>query len=238
MTEETVIFFSILSFAYFTQTVTGFGSNMITLTFGGLFFSADYMLPIILSQNIFFTGYLVFGYTSSIDLQVLKKLTFPSFLIAFPVGVIGSIYFSAGFLIYAFAALVIFVSSYGLFTMKKKGQKDAHQVWPYLAAFSHGMFAAGGPFLVYYAARLNLDKLVFRTQLSIVWLTLNATLLVVLFFRGNLTMATSKLALWLAPAMLLGLFVGEILQKRLSPQRFLQIVYVLMLFSGLAMLVK
>ena len=92
------------------------------------------------------------------------------------------------------------------------------------AGIVHGIFVSGGPLLVSYLTKKNLDKVTFvliddiRTGL---W---NPSLL--------------KVQLISIPFLLAGMFIGSKLYARMSQQLFMKITYVLLLISGISLLVK
>ena len=102
----------------------------------------------------------------------------------------------------------------------------------------HGFFVCGGPLLVTYAAGKMPDTKEFRATLSCVWIVLNSLLAfsdirIGAFDRHTLTLlGVSILILFGA------VFLGSVIEKRLSKKGFLILSYVLMAVSGVSLLVK
>jgi uncharacterized membrane protein YfcA len=104
-----------------------------------------------------------------------------------------------------------------------------------LGGVAHGLFGAGGPMVVYFASRELTDKGRFRATLSALWIVLNLVLLANYASLGLLGGASAKVTLTLAPALLLALFVGERLHRRVDERAFRPMIYLLLLFAGAAL---
>jgi len=104
--------------------------------------------------------------------------------------------------------------------------------------FFHGLFASGGPLIVYYASRILPGKAAFRATLSALWLILNSVLIALYLPAGRLSGGAPALALALLPAAALGILAGEALHARVNETLFRKVVQVVLLFTGLALLVE
>ncbi|NLY59344.1 MAG: sulfite exporter TauE/SafE family protein, partial [Gammaproteobacteria bacterium] len=98
------------------------------------------------------------------------------------------------------------------------------------AGISHGLFASGGPLLVYAMAGTTLDKQRLRASMLCVWFTLNSSLTLLLWAQGRL--AQGQQLLWFIPLLVIGVLVGEYLHHRVNEQRFRQMVYGLLAVTG------
>ena len=105
------------------------------------------------------------------------------------------------------------------------------------AGIAHGLFACGGPLLVYVLGRSNLDKHSFRSTLSTVWLTLNLTLTAAYVSTGRIDHTAVPIVALLAPAVFLGIIAGEWAHRRLDERRFRLAVLTLLILAGLTILV-
>mgnify|MGYP000703379850 CR=1 FL=1 len=77
-----------------------------------------------------------------------------------------------------------------------------------LAGMTHGLFASGGPLLVYAVSGLQMDKARFRATLAGVWLTLNGVLTIAFLMDGRLQPALPFVAAYI-PILVAGVYVGE-----------------------------
>lgn len=105
------------------------------------------------------------------------------------------------------------------------------RVWMFLAGITHGLFASGGPLLVYALSGLSLDKQRFRATLILVWLALNSLLTLVFLLDGSLLPAAPRIAM-LVPVVIVAMVVGEVLHHRVNEQRFRQAVFVVLAVTG------
>jgi len=103
--------------------------------------------------------------------------------------------------------------------------------------FFHGLFASGGPLVVYFASREIPEKGRFRATLSTLWLTLNTVLLISYAFTGRPLAGAATRAAALAPALVAGIVVGEVLHARVDERAFRWIVQGLLFLTGLFLLV-
>jgi uncharacterized membrane protein YfcA len=106
------------------------------------------------------------------------------------------------------------------------------------AGVVHGLFACGGPMLVYVVGRELADKARFRATLSAVWLLLNLVLLVTYAVSGTLDAGTLRASATMLVSLVVGLVVGEQLHRRLPERAFRIAVFALLLFAGGALLVR
>jgi uncharacterized membrane protein YfcA len=102
----------------------------------------------------------------------------------------------------------------------------------------HGAFATGGPMVVFVLGRtLASDKATFRATLSLLWLVLNAILLLSFAADGRITADTLPLTGAFVVALLLGFGLGEVLFRCVSATRFRSAVFAMLGVAGLLLLV-
>jgi hypothetical protein len=138
--------------------------------------------------------------------------------------------------------LVLWFASRELWRMARSHIATPHPSWlsrslTLGAGLTHGLFASGGPLLVYALAGTTLDKSRMRATLLSVWFSLNASLTLLFMFDGTLLPSLHKVA-WYLPVLVLGVWAGEFLHNRLDEQRFRQLVYVLLVITGALLMFK
>ncbi len=132
-----------------------------------------------------------------------------------------------------------FVTAYALWSLL--GRRPAAQLAPAAAVpfglvggICSAMFGSGGfLYAIYLSSRLDKDAMRV-TQSTLIGLS-TLTRLVLFLLAGA---ALPKLAVALAPAMMLGLWVGRRITLRLSREQFLRVVNVIVLFSGAALVLR
>lgn len=227
--------------AYTVEAVTGFGSIVIALSLGTLMLPMSEVLVVLVPLNIFMSGYLTLRHRRFIHKPTLLRVILP--LMA-----AGTL---AGYLLrpalgdtvskMLFGVLIIWFASRELWLMCRAQAREAHPRWLTRllvggAGVTHGLFASGGPLLVYALAGASLDKARFRATLVCVWFCLNSLLTLVFLLDGSLLPALPRV-LWYMPLLVAGVVLGEWLHRHTHEQRFRQIVYVLLLFTGASLIV-
>ena len=104
-----------------------------------------------------------------------------------------------------------------------------------VAGVSHGLFASGGPLLVYALIGTSLDKARFRASLILVWFSLNSVLTLVFLWQGRLQPQAGLLLAYL-PLIPLGVVLGEWLHHRVNEAAFRLWIYRLLIVAALALL--
>ena len=175
----------IMFIGYFVQTITGFGSTLIILTLGILFFQLYEILPIVLLLNVIMCFSMVLIHYKNIDYSFLLKNIFSYMGLGFVLGLwttqwIQKFSLPLNKLI---AGLIFMLSLFEFFLLyKNKSFKIQNPIfarfWVFISGIVHAIFATGGPFLVYGISHYNIDKFVFRISLIFVWLIFDSLLLI------------------------------------------------------------
>ena len=197
--------------AYTTEAMTGFGSIVIALSLGALVLPLDTLMPVLVPLNLLLSG----GYLARPWLgQTLLQTLF-------------------GVLIAVFSVRELWRLRHGPAPARPHGAGWG-RVWMLLAGVTHGLYASGGPLLVYALSGVTLDKSRFRATLIMVWFTLNGLLTLGYAAQGALQPVWPQLAA-LAPVVLAGIVLGEILHHRVDEHRFRQVLFSVLLLAGLAL---
>ncbi|MCL1932316.1 MAG: sulfite exporter TauE/SafE family protein [Candidatus Azobacteroides sp.] len=101
----------------------------------------------------------------------------------------------------------------------------------------HGAFAAGGPLIVLYSSRKLPDKGQFRATMCLLWTILNTILMVQYFLEKKMTIEIGQDVLFLLPFLIAGIFVGEVIHKKVSEILFKKIVFISLLLVGITMVI-
>jgi hypothetical protein len=227
--------------AYTIEAITGFGGTVIALSLGALVLPIDAMLPVLVPLNVATAGYLFLRYRAHVHWPTLLKLILPLMATGTLAGYLMRPWLSESLMQAFFGVLVIWFSARELWRAWHRifpGQHGAWwtRSWVFGAGITHGLFASGGPLLVYALTGGNLPKARFRATLVSVWLTLNGLLASLFALDGSLLPATPRIAAYL-PILVIGVLLGEWLHHRVNEARFRQGVFVLLLFTGLMLLI-
>jgi uncharacterized membrane protein YfcA len=105
------------------------------------------------------------------------------------------------------------------------------------AGIMQGIAGTGGPVLVYALGREGLCKARFRATLALVWLLLNLVLVTSYVATGRLGASTLPFIAGLVPVLVCAIALGSRLHHALDERRFKQLVLVMLVAAGVALLV-
>jgi len=222
--------------AYTIEAITGFGSIVIALSLGALLLPIPAMLPVLVPLNIFMSGFLAWRNREHIQWSLLLKLILPLMLLGMLVGYGLRPWLDGQLLKALFGILVLWFAGRELWRMFRGQTSEAHPSWlsrvlTLGAGITHGLFASGGPLLVYGLAGTQLDKSKLRATLISVWFCLNGSMTILFLLDGSLLPAVPHILSYL-PLLVIGVLLGEFLHHRLNEQRFRQMIYSLLLVTG------
>lgn len=252
MIEPTLLSFAgVVFLAYAVQTVTGFGSMLLCVTFGAHLLVVRDLLTLAVPISLLQAGYIVVRHGGAIERPLLLRRVLPLMgaglglgFLAFHTNLIGG-----PWLVRGFGLLVLGLAARELWRLRRPAgeEQPAPKAPPSpVAAFGamlgagviHGIYATGGPLLVYALGREELDKHQFRSTLAAVWLTLNAALLIGFLSEGRYGAGTGQQLLVLLPAVPLGIVLGEWLHARVDERRFKLTVFSLLIAAALSLLLR
>ncbi|HUE94587.1 sulfite exporter TauE/SafE family protein [Pseudomonas sp.] len=222
--------------AYTLEAITGFGSIVIALSLGALFLPIDQLLPVLVPLNICMTGYLVWRHRQMIDRGLLLSMILPGMVVGTLIGYALLPWLDAALAKRLFGALVLWFAARELWRLRHAAAQPVRPMWlnrllSLCAGISHGLFASGGPLLVFALAGTQLDKARLRATLVTVWFSLNSLLTVAFLLDGRLLPALPQVASY-APLLLIGVWLGERLHRRFNEQHFRIVIYGLLLGTG------
>ncbi len=236
MTFAYILLGLFILFAYTAEAMSGFGSIVIALSLGALFFPIDFLLPLLVPLNICMTGYMAWRHRAHIDRTLLGQLVLPFMLAGLIVGTLLQPHLGGEVTKLLFALLITWFAARELLRMRGTLRPPAHPTWLSRgiitgAGVTHGLFASGGPLLVYGLAGTDVDKSRLRATLIVVWFTLNSLLTTLFLVQGRLQPVLLPLLAYL-PLIPLGIWAGEKLHHRVDENGFRRVVYWLLVGAG------
>jgi len=230
--------------AFVAEAAIGFGATVIAVTLAVLLVPLTTILPAFVPINMVLSAVLVARGRRSLRLALLGREIAPAVVVGLAVGLWVFRRQRLDALALAFAVFVVAMSVVELRRVHRGGAPSTplgagpRRVLLALGGFVHGLFGTGGPMIVYVMQRRGLDKAAFRASLALVWLVLNAALMINFAQLRLLDAPSLRLSAALGLALLPSLWLGERLHHRLSPRRFQLGVFVLLLIAGLALGVR
>lgn len=243
------LFGGIILLAYTVQAMTGFGSTVIALSIGIFLYSIDELLPFLVLSNLLFASALVIkfhkGFNKHLAFRVILPGTFVGMLLGYGLKpLIDEVLLKSllGILIVGISILEL----KGLFQTNKKAiptGKMYKQIGPLkvpvltlASGLSHGMFASGGPLLVYAIAKFNGNKSQFRATVLVCLFSLNVVLTSFFILDGSLQPVV-PFVIAAMPIMLLAMKIGNALHHKVDEQFFKKGVYTLLLLMGISLVI-
>ncbi|MGE0787879.1 MAG: sulfite exporter TauE/SafE family protein [Sandaracinaceae bacterium] len=228
---------------YVVQTVTGFGSALVCLTFGALLYPIPEIVPLIVPLSFAQSVYIVVRHYRDVNVRFLFVRILPLMGAGVGVGMLIAHAYHGDALRYAFGGLVLVLSLRELYVALRREAaqaplpRAASMAAIFGAGITHGVYGAGGPLLVYATSREGLEKGPFRATLGGVWLVLNAIMTTAFAFRGVYDVPhLTSLGVMLC-AIPFGIAVGEVVHHRVDERRFKIGVLALLTLAALSLFV-
>ena len=228
---------------YTVEAVAGFGGTVIALSLGALVLPIPVLLPVLVPLTLVMTGYLTLRHWKRIHWPTLLRRILPLMGVGTLAGAFLRPELSAAVLKPIYGVLIVAFASRELWRLWRLAQAAASHpslltsVLMLGAGVTHGLFASGGPLLVYALAGTELDKARLRSTLIAVWFTLNLFLTVMFLWDGSLVPTLPRLPAYL-PAVILGVIMGEWLHHRIDERHFRQLVFALLAMTGVVLVLS
>lgn len=232
---------AIVFVSFLVEAAAGFGSMVVALTLGALWFDVNQLLAWLVPVNLVLSVYLVARGWKAIRWRFLATRMVPLMALGLGLGtLVATRAAETSWLKPVFGAFVMAVAAWQLRpSTSVTPLPEAVRVTALLGAgVIHGIFATGGPLAVFVAARELPEKAAFRGTLSMLWVVLNALVMPRLVADGAVTTTTlGTSGLMLAP-LALGIGAGEWVHHRLDENKFRVVVAVLLLVAGGVLLMQ
>ena len=232
-------------FAGFTvQTMVGFGGNVITLALGALVAPIELLVPLIVCMSLLNTSAVLIRNYREVLVGLLVKRVLPLMVLGAVGGQAVIRYLQGPALELGYGAMVVVISARELWLARPGVAAPSEPLGPVGggagilgAGVIHGIYASGGPLLVYVLGREGLPKGPFRSTLISVFWTMNLALALTFVAQGRLTPSHLGQVAWLVPGVALGLFVGQWGHDRVDEERFRLLVNTLLVLVGSSLVV-
>lgn len=259
---ENTLFFVVILASNVIQGVTGFAGTILAMPFSLQLVGYNVAVPILNALGLLSGIYVFVQSRKLVQWKELGKILIvmsPALFLGILLKNYMARYDKAIYIILGILVLLIAITGLGKMILERKNAKkdkldaeiidaanDSNNVKNAVLMFSllvasglvHGMFVCGGPLLISYLTKKIKDRGAFRATISTVWIFLNGLILITHATTGLWQAETIKTGLISVPFLLLGMFFGGILYKRMSQKAFMILTYILLLISGLSLLVK
>ena len=224
----------IVLFSGFVQGLTGFGFSLIAVPFFLKVYPFRESVPLVAILFLVTNLLIVFSCIKYIDIKKFRLLFLTS-IVFVPIGSYSLLYINPAYLKIVFGIIVLFFSV--LLFFKKaipiKNEKIGYAVTGSLSGFLSGSLAIGGPPAVIFLSNQGIEKNVFRANLTFFLLILNSLSIGTHVVNGLLDSVIFGRILYLIPSLLIGVFLGIMLSKKVNEAVFKRITLILLFFTGL-----
>ena len=240
-----LLFAVVVVAAYLVQTATGFGAMLVCVTFGAQLIGLEEVIRLMVPLSFFQTGYIVIRHRDGIDWDLLLKRVLPLMAVGMAMAFVLLTRIGGPWLGLAFGVMVLALSARDLRQLRlgdasvdKPISKPASVAALLGAGVIHGIYAAGGPMLVYAIGREGLSKKAFRSTLSMVWIVLNLVLITRFVLAGDYDREVALDVLLLVPTVPLGILLGEWVHHKVDERSFKMAVLVLLVAAAISLIVR
>ncbi len=240
-----LLFAVVVVAAYTVQTATGFGAMLVCVTFGAQLIWLEQVIRLMVPLSFLQTGYIVVRHRDGIEWRLLLKQIVPLMTLGMALGFLLLTKVGGPWLGLAFGLMVLALSARDLHHLRvrtraaEKAISKAASVSAMLGAgVVHGIYASGGPLLVYAVSREGLGKTAFRSTLSMVWILLNVILVTRFLLAGDYDQDVALEILLLVPAVPLGVLAGEWVHRKIDERRFRIAVLGLLIAAAISLIVR
>jgi len=230
---------TILSTAYFVRGVSGFGSGLIAIPMLSVIFPVHIVIPLVVILD--YIGSIGQGIKNRSAIQwyfVLPLIPFA--LIGVIIGLILFHQLSSQVL---YQSLGVFIILFSIF-LTAAGELGRHRsfIWVIPAGLFGGMagtlFGMGGPFYAAYMRLQGMHPFVFRANFAMIFIMDGALRLTGYIGTGLVTSDLYQLLLVSIPVMIVSVFIGGLLHRRLRNWNIKRDIRILSLAGGTALIIK
>lgn len=210
----------ILVLAHAVETTIGFGDTIIALGFGLFIFPLQVLLPALVVLAILQSTWMVIRWHRHVRWRPLLLFILPLAGVGMLMGIFIRDWANEHLLMVmlgSFIMLVAAVELAGLYIRKKvAGPLPRWLAVPVVigGGIFHGLFATGGPLIVYYAGREIHEPAEFLSTISVLWLILNIVLFATMWAAGQAGLQSVLMAAVVLPGFIIGVIVGSLVKVK------------------------
>jgi uncharacterized protein len=221
----------------FTQTLTGFGSALVSMSILPSLLGIRVASPLVALMSITIETILLIRLRGAFNLRAVWRLSLAA-LVGIPIGIVLARTVSEDLVLGVLGAVLIGYSLYALIGPRLPELK--HPAWAFAFGFVGGILSGAynvaGPAAVIYGNCRRWEPDEFRSNLQAFFLINDSFVLLNHGLAGNLQPIVWSYYLVALPAILLGIFFGLKLDRRINPDVFRKMVQMLLIVMGLRLI--
>jgi uncharacterized membrane protein YfcA len=223
----------VIFFAVFTQSLTGFGSGLVSMAFLPGVLGVRIAVPMVALITGTLELILLVRFRAAFNFKAVWRLALTT-LLGIPLGVWALRGLSERILLPVLGVVMTSYALYALFNLKLP--RLEHPAWAYLTGFLSGLlsgaYTVGGPPVIIYGNCRGWNPDEFKSNLQGFFLLNDGLAIIYHGVAGNLTHTVWNGFLWALPVLGLGLLVTSRLDRILDPRKFRKLVLILLVIMG------
>jgi len=233
-----IVVFSVVLLATFTQSLTGFGSGLVTMAFLPAVIGIHAASPLVAMFAGTLESILFLRYRESITMQSVWRLLVAA-IIGIPLGILGARLIDEHVVLTILGLVLIAYPLYALWTPRLPQVKEGKITFGvgFIAGLLGGAYNTSGPPVIIYADSRGWSPHEFKANLQVFFLLIDATTITSHALSGNITPFVWQNYLLIVPAIAIGLLTGFFFDRFLNPLLFRKVVLVLLIALGARMII-
>ena len=238
MENEYIVVSGIIFLAALTQSITGFGFAIVSMSFLPQVIGLQTAVPLVALVGVILNSIIWLYHRHDCNYKVARRLIVAA-SIATPIGTVLLDRFPEAIALRGLGILIVSYTAYDCLNLTVPKLKS--ESWTYLAGglsgILSGAYAVGGPPLIVYANCRLWAANEFKGNLTPVF-CLSALLASISHgWQGNITLSVGRLGICSLPGFACGLWLGTTLAKKMNPLVVRRITLALLLIAGLKLLI-
>lgn len=232
-----LLFILIILIASILQTSTGFGFSIVSTPFMLLIMEPREAVQISLILSLVISLALVRKVKKDVEKDILKRFTFGS-IVGLPIGMIIFMLLNVNWLKISIGVLVLFLTA--LLILNIRINQTTHRdvlIGGASGALTTSIGMAGPPILLYFSGT-NTTKEKLRGTTLIYYIFICFMSLLTQIIVAGTTKNVWLLSTLSLPLIIIGLFFGQAMFKRINQEVFRKLTYTLLLFTGTYLLLQ
>ena len=234
---EPLLLFLVALLAAFTQSLTGFGSALVSMAVLPGLIGIRTAAPLVTLITVTIDVVLLARYRQALNLRAIWRLV-AALVLGVPLGILVLRRVEERFVL---AILGVVIAGYALYALlSPRLPRLEHPAWAYgfgfIAGVLGGAYNTSGPPVVIFGNCQRWPPSEFKGNLQGFFLVNDLLVIAGHALSQNLTPLVLRDYLIVLPALIVGLFVGGRLDRRVDPALFRKIVLVLLVVMGLRLL--
>jgi uncharacterized protein len=237
MTSTTYTIIASLFFAFLTFGLTGFGSGLIGMALLTPVLGLPTAAPMFALISIGAECLMFVRYHQHIQLQSVWRLALAS-VIAIPIGILLVPSLNEHLVLIILGLVISGYGAYSLFMphLPQIANKRWGFIFGFLSGLLTGAYNSGGPPLVIYGNLARWQPNEYKSNLPGMFMLNSLFVITTHALAGHYSQTVLENVIIGLPAMLIGLFIGWSLDKRINPEMFRKMVLFLLIVIGIRLI--